>query len=284
MQKIALLACCWLLGCAAESAATWISKPKQITEEWLTTRGPAYHYTEHIRHIRQVFNHVKVRTFLEFGVGFSTKYFLEHSENVVSVEFVTDGTGPDWFKYCMHLFRKEPNWTPIAYFSGYSGDTSWALHKYMGSDSVFHAAAYQPVQLTSYAAIDGSFLEDLSAFISQQVIDNIVDVAFVDCGIYLRGDLVQLLFDKVPIIIAHDVGPRGQLLQNDVYGYGRIVVPDHYREIYVHKGMGTAFWIRKGKKYDNLIEELQEYATKPKPRQRHSRKQKQKQNALVGNT
>lgn len=261
MKKICLFMVGCLLAYSAESSATWITSADQITEEWLTTEGPAFHYTEHIRHLKKVFDRLKVRTFLEFGVGFSTKYFLDNSEKVISVEFVTNGTGPEWFIYCMGLFCDSKNWMPIAYFSAYDGDTSWARYKYMGADSVFQAAAYQPVQLRSYAAVDPSFLDDLSNFISQQVALNAVDMAFVDSGICLRGDLVQRLFNRVPIIVAHDVGPKELIMLNDVYGYDRIVVPNNYEEIVVPFGMGTAFWVKKEKKYQTIIQDLKAYAS-----------------------
>ncbi|HRD56147.1 MAG TPA: hypothetical protein PLC42_07100 [Parachlamydiaceae bacterium] len=251
-----LLACCSF----NLSADLWIQNAEEITEEFLIKTSASCHYTEHVAHLKQVFTHMPVKGFLEFGVGFSTKYFIDQCEKVISVEFVTPGSGPDWLKYCLDLYHNYPNWTPIAYFSGNGLETDWAPNKYMGIESVYKAAAYQPVTRKSYAPIDSSFLEDFHQFIVAQTVENQIDVAFVDCGICLRGDLVQSLFNHVPIIAAHDVGRKEVRYLDDVYGYGRIEVPENYVEIYVQKGMGTAFWIKNEFQYASLIEKLNNYA------------------------
>lgn len=261
-MKYLFLASLFALTCFCSEAfsTTWITNPDEITEEWLMAAGAETGYTEHIRHFRCAFNKVKVRTFLEFGVGFSTKYFIDNCEKVISVEFVTPGSGPEWLKYCIDLYRNYSTWMPIAYFSGNGLDTSWALYKYMGAESVYKAAAYQPVHYKSYSLIDASFLDDLSNFVAHQVAFRDVDMAFVDAGVCIRGDLVQVLFNQVPIIAAHDVAPKEIRHLNDVYGYGRLVIPDNYEEIYIPFGMGTAFWVRKEDQYQELINALQVYA------------------------
>ncbi|WP_143406439.1 hypothetical protein [Estrella lausannensis] len=246
------------------SEATWINSAEEITEEFLLETGSSSGYTEHIAHIKQVFKKFYVRTFLEFGCGFSTKYFIDNSENVISVEFVTPGSGPDWLKYCIELYQDYPEWTPIAYFAGPGLDTSWATHKYLGMDSVYRACAYQPVHRLSYALIDPSFLSDLDNFVREQTALYDIDMAFVDCGVCIRGDLVQTLFQHVPIIAAHDVAPKDIRHLDDVYGYGRIVVPPNYIEIYVPIGMGTAFWIKNEAPYLGVIEELKKYVNSKK--------------------
>lgn len=264
MKKYCFAITCTLLGlCLNAMATTWINHADEITEEWLFKTGAETGYTEHVRHFKKLFNKINVRTFLEFGVGFSTKYFIDHSEKVISVEFVTPGSGPEWLKYCINLYRDYPSWTSIAYFAGKGLDTSWAPNKYMGADSVYQAAAFQPVYYRSYTLIDPSFLDDLSFFIKQQVTSNEIDVAFVDAGVCIRGDLVQLLFNEVPVIAAHDINSNKRRRPNtgdDVYGYGRLIVPDNYEEIHIPFGMGTAFWIKKEDQYQELIEYLHAYA------------------------
>jgi len=245
------------------SAEIRITDAEQITEEFLTKTGSSAHYTEHVAHLKRVFDKLQVRTFLEFGLGFSTKYFMDRAQSVISVEFVTPGSGPEWMKYCLGLYRNSKNWIPITYFSGPNLDTKWAPNKYVGTDGVYRAAAYQPVKLKSYASIDPSFLGDLMRFVDKQVAEYQIDMAFVDAGICIRGDLVQVLFNKVPIIAAHDVAPPGKRHLNDVYGYGRVKAPDNYVEIYVSYGMGTAFWVENSEKYAEIIRDLQEYAIPP---------------------
>jgi len=242
------------------SADEWITDPEQITEEFLTETSSSAYYTEHVAHLKRVFKKLHIETFMEFGVGFSTKYFMDHTDNVISVEFVTPGTGPEWMKYCLDLYVNCKNWIPITYFAGQGLDTSWAQNKYIGVESIYEAAAYQPMSLMSYASIDPSFIDDLTSFVDKQVGEYKIDMAFVDCGICIRGDLVQVLFNKVPIIAAHDVAPLERRHLTDVYGYGRVKVPDNYIEIYIPYGMGTAFWIKNSEEYAEVIQDLQAYS------------------------
>ena len=260
MKHYFLIIFCTLGLCLEASATPWITNANEITEEWLITVGQDTGYTEHVRHFKRLFNKMHVRAFLEFGVGFSTKYFIDHCEKVISVEFVTPGSGPEWLQYCSNLYRDYHTWIPIAYFSGNGLDTNWAPHKYIGAESVYKAASYQPVYRQSYASIDPSFLDDLNNFANRQVAIHKVDVAFVDSGVCIRGDLVQVLFNKVPIIVAHDIDAKQIRHLNDVYGYARIIVPENYVEIHISKGMGTAFWVKKEDKYLEIIKDLQNYA------------------------
>lgn len=264
-MKKHLLLLGFLLNCTVLPSASWITNADDITEAWLLEAGQETGYTEHTRHFKNIFSKMKVRTFLEFGVGFSTKFFLDNCDHVVSVEFVTPGSGPEWLQKCIELYRNCHHWTPIAYFSGPSLDMSWAPHKFVGTESVYKAASYQPVYRKSYAPIDSSFLGELDTFVRQQVAKNDVDVAFVDAGICIRGDLVQTLFHKVPIIAAHDIAPKHRRHDDDVYGYGRLVVPENYEEIYVPFGMGTAFWIKKEPRYKSIITCLRKYVNSPNP-------------------
>lgn len=266
MNYLSLCAVCVLLGLStkASAATSWITNADEITEEWLVTAGAETGYTEHIRHFKRVFSKMQVNTFLEFGVGFSTKYFINHCKNVISVEFVTPGSGPEWIQYCIDLYRNCKSWKPIVYFAGNGLNTDWAQYKYMGTESVYKACAYQPAHRKSYAPIDSSFLDDLDAFVTQQVATNEIDVAFVDAGVCIRGDLVQTLFNKVPIIAAHDIARKELRHLDDVYGYGRLVIPDNYEEIYVSFGMGTAFWVKKEPKYQEVIKELKNYVSSAK--------------------
>lgn len=250
-----------LLNTAPQIAQTSeIRTADDITYEWLTTVGAATGYTDHIIHFQKLFQVMKVRTFLEFGLGFSTKYFLDSSKKVISVEFITNGYGPEWMKSCIDLYRDYPNWIPIAYFSGFPKDTSWAPYKYLGSEHVYKAGSYQCATHKNYALIDKFYLTELDAFITNCVKTNKIDVAFVDSGLYLRGDLVQLLFGKVPVILAHDTRCRDMGMQDDVYGYSRIVTPEDYEEIFISSGQGTTVWIKRSDQYREVAAELKTYA------------------------
>jgi hypothetical protein len=70
-------------------------------------------------------------------------------------------------------------------------DTSWAQHKYIGTESVYKATAYQPAYHKHYALIDPSYLDNINSFLKNHIAMNEIDVAFVDAGVCIRGDLVS---------------------------------------------------------------------------------------------
>lgn len=254
---ITITAC---LSIGSLQALSEIQEASDITYEWLEEAGHIDSYTDHIRHFKYIFSRYKVKAFLEFGVGYSTKFFLDECRKVISVEFVTHGYGPEWIKRCLGLYQDFSNWIPLVYFTGYQGNTDWAPYKYMGSESVYKAVSYQTVTHKNYALMDDFYMLELGAFIKNLVKYNNVNIAFVDSGLFLRGDLVQLLFDKVPVILAHDTRTRAMGLKDDVYGYSRIVCPENYEEIFVPYGNGTTIWVMKNQELGGLTRDLQVYA------------------------
>jgi hypothetical protein len=131
--------------CALSStfADDYIVSADQITYDWLVTRGEQGGETDHIAHFHKLFQEHKVKWLLEFGMGNWTKYFLDSCNRVISVDFITHGYGPEVYKKFVNLYRDYSNWTPIAYFSSYFGDPSFAPYRHLGSDSVYRAASYQ---------------------------------------------------------------------------------------------------------------------------------------------
>ena len=256
MRKV-LLSGSLLFGAAGAWSGDFPKSADEITYQWLCSAGGGY--TDHIPHFNHIFSAKKMHTFLEFGLGFATKFFLDHCDRVISVEFVTNGYGPDWLKECLMLYRRAPHWTPIAYFSDYSKDMSWAPLYFVGGKMVSDACGYQCATHQWYALIDDSYLKELDGFISNIIDETPVDIAFVDAGIYLRGDLVQLLFGKVPLILAHDC-PRTPGDKDDVYGYCRVKPPADYEEITIRTGKNTTIWIRQNEELRELSTLLKRYA------------------------
>jgi hypothetical protein len=247
------------LSSAFVEANTLISNADDITYEWLTDAGNPNSYADHVPHFNKLFKEHKVRTLFEFGVGFETKYFLDSCDKVISVEFVTNGYGPEWIKSCLNLYQNFSNWVPIVYFTGYQDSMKWAPYKYAGSDSVYTATSYQCATHRNYALVDDFYLKELNSFISRLAKSNRIDVAFVHPPINLRGDLVQLLFDKVPIILANGTSTTRNT-PNDVYGYSRIKTPDNYEEISLPNGHGTTIWIEKKDQFQSLTKAMKMYA------------------------
>ncbi len=243
----------------------------QINYDFLVTHGRETGYGDHIPYFKDIFEKITVKTLLEFGLGYSTKYYLERCAKVISVEFVTSGYGPVWMKKCIDLYRGYSNWIPIAYFSDYKGDMSWAPYKYIGSDGVAKASNYQSSTYKSYSAIDNFYLNELTTFVKNLTKYNKVDLALVDPGNYLRGELVQTLFDKSPIILAHHVDFSFLRLKDDIYGYSSIVTPDNYEEIHLQEGMGTIIWIKKTPELQELTAHFHAIASEiKKARKRQS--------------
>src|SRR5579872_2839991 len=182
-----------------------ITSADQITYDFLVEQGRNAGYCDHIRYFKDIFEKIKVKTLLEFGLGYSTKYYLDHCTKVLSVEFITGGYGPSWMKKCLELYRGYTNWVPIAYFSDYKGDMSWSPYKYIGSEGVAKASHYQSTTYKSYSSVDNFYLNELTTFVKNLTKYNKIEIALVDPGNYLRGELVQMLFDKSPIILANHV-------------------------------------------------------------------------------
>ncbi len=249
-----------LLSARSGVAIEAISKAEDINYEWLVQFGKETGLGDHVPHFREIFSNLKVKTLLEFGHSFSTKYFLDSCNKVISVEFVTGGYGPESMKNSLALYRNYSNWIPIVFFSGYLGDTSWAPYKYLGSEHMHRASSFQCAVSQSYAEIDDFYLSELNAFILSLTKSHKIDVALVHGGIYIRGDLVQLLFGKVPVILAHNTFSSTPGNLDDVYGYSKIVTPQNYEEIFIPIGMGTTAWVIKDEKYKKLTARLQEYA------------------------
>ena len=261
MKRLLLLLTIFSLSAAAQETELNTIKADEITCEYLENLGEGD--SDHTSCFKIVFNQLKVKTFLEFGSGIWTKYFLDSSKRVLSVEFVTPGNSPDELRSYLNLFNGIANWIPVAYFSNYQGDMSWAPYRYLGSESICRAASFQSVTRRNFANIDDSYITELNTFISNLAKANQIDIAFVNpSGICLRGDLVQLLFGKSPIIVAHDTNSRYSGVKNDSFGYTRVATPEDYEEIYIPTGMGTTVWISKNDKFNAISEELKAHANR----------------------
>lgn len=223
-----------------------------ITYDWLISTAVQTSYTDHIPHWRRLFNSMKVRGFLECGCGFSTKYFLDHADKVVSIEYITPGYGDKWFQECVVLLRDVNNWLPMTYNEDYR------------SNSFNNACAYQCSMHKDYALIDPTYLKELDqhfkVIIKEAKRGNWdIDVAFVDPGVYVRGDLVKvLLANKIPVVAAHDTASdHGTKEKENLYGWNKVTTPPDYVKIYIPCGQGTTFWISK--EYPSVIVSMLSY-------------------------
>ncbi|MBS0620312.1 MAG: hypothetical protein JSS61_02505 [Verrucomicrobia bacterium] len=259
MKKALLLL---LMLCSSLRADEPQGKADFITYDWLLDFSVDNGITEHVPVFREIFKHAKIKTLLEFGMGYSTKYFLDHCKKVISVELLTSGFGPLWTHHFLSLYEEVYNWFPIMIFSHYEGDTNWAPYKYLASEHIHKAASYHCATHKDYAAIDDFYLKELGAFISGLAKCHTIDLAFVDSGLYLHGDLTKLLFNQVPIIVAHNTWNRTEGVHDDLYGYSKIQTPENYIEIVCPLETRATVWVLKNAKNSALIERLKEYAEK----------------------
>lgn len=236
-------------------------KADEITYDFLIRTGKETGYCDHIPHIQKIFEHQPIKILLEFGLGYSTKYFLDHCTKVLSVEFVMGEIYPSWMRYCLDLYKGYSNWVPIAFFSNHPGEFAWAPYKYFASGKLFEAERF--FATTHQIPEENAYCTELRTFIGNLTKFNKVDLALVDPGILLRGVLVELLFDKVSIILAQDADSFISAEYPDTYGYRNILTPDHYEVIFIPKGKGTLLWIKKTEELATLIQTMKDYAKSP---------------------
>lgn len=148
-------------------------------------------YTDHLRSFRELFQLEKIDSFLEFGLGKSTQYFLENCKKVVSVELTVENKLKQiepWYKKSLELFKNYRNWSPSIHYLS----------------PAFDLAEKRACLSLDPAIFDASYLTEIDQLCNGIFQNQSFDLAFVDPGIHIRGDLVNALFDKVDIIVAHD--------------------------------------------------------------------------------
>ncbi len=180
-------------------------------------------YTDHVQHFAKLFNQVKVDGFIEFGLGKGTKYFLDHCDRVTSVEILAEGQSDGWFNHCTALYAHVDHWNPILFRGSsrmaFANNLAFGQHK----DPTLYDSAY----ILEFKDL----CEDV--FKAQKY-----EVAFVDAGVHMRGELVNELFDRAEIIAAHDTNGGGK-----AYGWERINTPSNYVKIHCSEGVGVTFWV-----------------------------------------
>lgn len=181
-------------------------------------------YSDHVQHFEKLFKHTKIHSFLEFGLGYGTKYLLDHSDKVTSYEILLLGQSTEWFDRCKELFHIYPHWHPHLKYTG----EAMQLANFQAS-----------LERRDPALHDGSYLLEFKNICDAIFEGESFEAVLVDPGFHMRGDLVNELFDHVPIIAAHDT--NGGMLE---YGWNKIQTPSNYEKIHFSEGMGVTFWIR----------------------------------------
>lgn len=221
--------------------------PDWKTDFWIyTDKESSYdslagsEWTDHVRAFRQLFNLYPVTSFLEFGVGLGSQFYLENCQHLTSIELVLKDRYSfvvPWYIDCLDRFASYSNWSP-------------SLHAF---SQVVNYANELAISGVDPASQDSRYLLEINHFLDELFLEKQFQVAFVDPGIHIRGDLVNALFGRVDIIGAHDTN-----FNSPVYGWYKVVTPPDYEKISFSDGSGTTLWIKKDKQ--GLIDLLNEHA------------------------
>lgn len=224
----------WILlsmNCLLYSGTT-IDEAETITYEVLA----ASDWTDHVRSFKELFSLIKIKSFLELGCGRGTKFFLDNCESVTSVELVVSDLSDKivpWYYATQGTLYKYTNWNP-------------SLHIFSLNVTKANGTALKELDPELF---DKSYLPEIDQLMSQIFSKNRYDVAFVDPGIHIRGDLVNALFGRCDIIAAHDTNFNGK-----TYGWYKFKNHPDYEKIVSTYGSGITFWIKKSKV--DLIQKL----------------------------
>ncbi len=184
-------------------------------------------YTDYIVHFDKLFQLEKIDKMLEFGISDGTKYFLDRCQEVTSCEILLPGQSEDWVERGRKLLGCYDHWIPII------------KH---GSDHLKYAEMLSVVHQKDPALYNAAYLLEYKDICNELFKDQAFDVAFVDPRFHVRGDLINELFDRVPIIVAHDTN-----IAPEIYGWYKINTPVNYEKVVFTEGQGVTFWIRKDK-------------------------------------
>ena len=172
----------------------------------------------------QTIKNNNVKSIIEFGCGVGTKLFLDNCDNITSVEFYTKDktlakslkiSSDEWMLKCKEKYKKYTNWNPILieltdkFIMAEKDITGKTLGLPRGSNP-----------------LNEDYLVELGDIIDEILYETKYDMGFVDAGVHFRGDIVNVLFNKIDIITVHDVNNRAH--GGNIYGYLRIKCPKNY--------------------------------------------------------
>jgi hypothetical protein len=184
-------------------------------------------YTDHVLAFNEVFQIIPPKSFLEFGLGRSTKFFLDKCPIVASLELTSLCTASlsfPWYKQCTDKFiNSYDNWRPSLRFCS-------PLMNTLTRDGKGGVPSPD---------VEAEFLKEINSITKQglTLIGNDCSIAFVDSGTAGRVDIVNaLLAHKIPIVAAHDT-------KSFFYHWERIHLPKEYVAFVFPAREGITFWI-----------------------------------------
>lgn len=184
-------------------------------------------WTDHVRAFRCLFAVERIHSFLDFGTGRGTKFFLDNCDHVTSCEISTISRNmTDWYEAGLKAYAPYGNWSPVHIFTSENFD-------YFNVDLGRNYLDKTLLATERYT----DFLLEVKSICNMMLDMGHYDVAFVDPGIITRADFVKYLLGKIDIIVAHDT-------HDPVYGWERINNDTDYEKISFPRGCGVTFWIK----------------------------------------
>lgn len=177
-----------------------------------------------------IFEKVKIKNALEFGLGDGTEYLLDNVDYLLSVELSVSELNKDWTEKIQNLLKER---------------NIWKLEYVECPQSIIDSNIL--IQKNQNQIDDKTYLKDLHVLIDGYLTEKKWDLVFVDPGIHHRGDIVNRCMEKdIDIILAHDTKFP------EIYGYS-LISNDKYHKIEVKIHNGTTIWINKNYQNFDLI-------------------------------
>jgi hypothetical protein len=214
--------------------------PEDWKEDDITFESLVNGWSDHAAAFQKLFRFRKIHTFLEFGMGKGTKYFIDNCDKVISIELICAKEANillPWPLKTVEIFWHHENWEPH-FFRCSSLMDQYNLMTRKGVVNVKKQDAYW---------------QELENICTWALSNKSVDLVFIDHDPQPRVDLVNALFGKVNIIAAHDTNPNHTYAK--IFAYNHVKVDPNYVEITYKKGCWTTFWVKKDDK--ELIQYLQ---------------------------
>jgi hypothetical protein len=212
-------------------------------------------WTEHVAVFEKIFKLITVDSFLEFGVGRSTKYFLDNCPNVASLELTCEYAPAKklidpWYRACVEKFvPRFPRWKHHMRNCRWIVDST--TYYYWEKDPT--TLSFNPLQVSTKYLLE---VRDICAD-GLKLLGKPCSLAFVDSGLSGRVDIVnELLRRRIPIVVAHDTNNE----TDQFCGYQRLEHPPQYTFIHCRTICGVSIWLRTDCISPDVIAKLRAYS------------------------
>lgn len=187
-------------------------------------------WTDHIFYLAPFLELTSTSKVIEFGLGKGSEVFIDFCQHVQSIELVVEKDNLNWVEYCENKF---------------AGASNWKSKKIICDELLLkaHSIAWRSHNPIEYLE---SYPLHLEKMINSLFFDVKCDLIFIDCGFAPRADILNKLFYRAPILVAHDTNQDEKM-----YGWLRLSVPEKYTEVHFDTLQGLTFWVEKSQQ--NII-------------------------------